>query len=184
MGKRVSYSDEGIAFEVRIAVKKQLFALLFLPVWLAGWTIGGITAFKQVVSDTPTEARTFLIVWLLGWFLGEVFAVYTWCWMAFGKEIIRVGSGLMTVRRAIGTLGRSKTFQTMYISDLRAVGYFGNLRSLSTNMAMLSISGGTVAFDYQGKTHRFGIQLEEQEAREVVERLRPYLPESAASEHP
>jgi hypothetical protein len=45
-------------------------------------------------------------------------------------------------------------------------------------MAQWGLSGGTVAFDYRGKTHRFGIQLQETDAATVVETLKQYLPAS------
>jgi len=182
VGSRVTYLDHGIAFEVRIATRKQWFLLLFLPVWLAGWTVGGIAAITQLLSKgTDPGGRVFLLVWLVGWAFGEVFCCYLWLWNAFGKEIVRVGSGLLTMKRDVFGLGRARSFQTMEISDLRAAGFFGNMRSVSSGMAQWEITGGTIAFDCNGKTNRFGIQLEEKEAREVVERLRPHLPEHASS---
>ena len=182
ISNRVTYWDEGVAFEVRITARKQWFLLLFLPVWLAGWTAGGIAAFRQLFSKgIGEEGGMFLLIWLVGWAFGEVFAGYAWVWNALGKEIVRAGSGLLTIKRDILGLGRVRSFQTMEISDLRAAGFFGNTQSSSPGMAPWGMSGGTIAFDCRGTTNRFGIQLEEREAREVVERLRPHLPEHASS---
>jgi len=182
MSNRVSCLDQGVDFEIRIAMRRHWFMLLFLPLWLAGWTVGGVAAFKAIFSEGFSADKWFLVVWLVGWIFGEFFAAYVWLWHAFGKEIVRVGSGILAIKRDILGLGPVRSFQTMEISDLRAAGYFGNTRSWSSGMAQWGISGGTVAFDYRAKTRRFGIQLEEREAREVVERLRPHLPERASPE--
>jgi hypothetical protein len=40
----------------------------------------------------------------------------------------------------------------------------------------MKLAGGTVGFDCQGKTQRFGIQLTEPEAQQVVAELKPYVP--------
>lgn len=181
MSNRLTYIDQGIAFEVRIATKKNWWPLFFLPVWLVGWTLGGVAAFRAVSGETPIGARMFLIAWLTMWTFGEVFVFYTWVWNAFGKEIVRVESDLLRIKRDVFGLGPIRNFQTMEISNLRAAGFFGSLDSWSAGMAFWGLSGGTVAFDYKNKTHRFGIQLEEKEAREIVKRLGAYLPETAFS---
>ncbi len=150
-----------------------------MPVWLIFWTMGGVAAFRAVLGEMPIGERMFLIVWLTMWAFGEVFVFYAWVWNAFGKEIVRIESGLLTTKRDVFGLGPIKSFQTMEISNLRAAGFFGNMTSWSAGMAFWGLSGGTVAFDYKDKTHRFGIQLEEKEARKIVERLGAYLPETA-----
>ena len=43
------------------------------------------------------------------------------------------------------------------------------------NLVVWNIVGGTIAFDYEGKTIRFGIALEEAEAKEAENILNNYL---------
>jgi hypothetical protein len=139
----------------------------------------GILVLTQLARGKPDGEGAFLIVWLVMWAVGELFVAYTWLWNAFGKESVRVFSGLLTIKHDMLGLGRTRTFQIHEISNLRAVGLFGSMLSGASSMAYWGISGGTVAFNYRGKTHRFGIQLEEDEALGVIERLRPYLPQAA-----
>jgi hypothetical protein len=40
---------------------------------------------------------------------------------------------------------------------------------------MYGISGGVIAFDYNGKTKRFGIGLKEEEATQLVEQMKNRL---------
>jgi hypothetical protein len=101
--------------------------------------------------------------------------VYVWLWAAFGKEVIFIGQGLLTVKREILGFGRKKEIQLSELSNLRAAGRFGSPESWNNNFAQFGISGGTIAIDSRGKTQRFGINLEEGEANAVVKEIEPYL---------
>lgn len=98
-----------------------------------------------------------------------------WLWHVFGREIIKftLQENIFTIKHDIFGLGRIKTFQNHEISNIRAAGYFGVINSF---LVLWGIIGGTIAFDYKGKTYRFGIQFEEKEAKELVEKIKSYLP--------
>ncbi|WP_372796321.1 hypothetical protein [Pontiella sp.] len=51
----------------------RFFIGAFLLVWLGGWTMGFLSAGKEVLSG---DAEAFLIFWLAGWCLGGAFAVF------------------------------------------------------------------------------------------------------------
>jgi hypothetical protein len=176
MTNRITYLEQGSTLEIRIPTRKLGGFLVFLPVWLAGWTAGGVAMLIALISGNPVGGIGFAVLWLVMWACGWLFTTYAWLWMAFGREIIRAGEGgVLTVKRDVFGLGSTKTFPIHAISDLRAAGLFGNPYSWSASMSHWGLSGGTVAFDHDGKTHRFGIHLEEDEARAVAERLRSYL---------
>jgi CRISPR/Cas system CMR-associated protein Cmr3 (group 5 of RAMP superfamily) len=69
--------------------------------------------------------------------------------------------------------GFSKKYEIKKISNVRASGYFGTPDMF--NLVVWNIVGGTIAFDYEGKTIRFGIALEEAEAKEAENILNNYL---------
>src|SRR5450755_4696616 len=86
----------------QIAVKpeRNLFLILFLIVWLGGWTIAGVSTFTTLLSK---GFQPFLAFWLCGWALGEALVVTTLCWMLTGTEILRVpGSDLEVSHRILG----------------------------------------------------------------------------------
>jgi hypothetical protein len=143
--------------------------MVFLPFWLFFWTIGGATAI--VVFIRGSGPRAFLGVWLVGWLLGEIFVALAWCWMAFGREVISVRQRTLGVARAIGNLTMEKRYDLDECTGLRASGWFGPPFSFSANLRQWGLSGGTIAFEQNGKTVRFGLGLEETEARSVVNEL-------------
>ena len=157
---------------IYVASYKKAFLLFFLPIWLIGWTIGGIAVFSSVISGKANEAIFFMLLWLCLWLLGELFALYAFLWNAFGFEIISVQSGILTIKKSIFGYGPIKQYHTSNISNLRASGFFGSMMSWTGNMAYWGLTGGTVAFDYKNKTYHFGISLQEKEAKQVVENMK------------
>ena len=167
LGKRIKI----LGSEIQISSPKNIFMLIFLPIWLIGWTIGGAFAIKALVTGEVKEAW-FLLIWLCGWIFGEVFVSYAFLWGAFGREIISVKNGIVRIKRSIFGYGPSTDFQANRVSNLRASGFFAPMMSWSFGMAYWGLSGGTIAFDYAGKTKRFGIHLSENDATQLASTLK------------
>ena len=145
--------------------------LIFLPIWLIGWTIGGGAAIMQLTSVQGYEAW-FLLVWLCGWLAGELFALYAFLWLAFGYEIIKLEHRNLSIKRSIFGYGPTENYETQKITNLRASGFFAPMMSWSHGMAQWGLSGCTVAFDYDTKTKRFGINLSETDANQLVSTIK------------
>jgi hypothetical protein len=144
-----------------------MFILIFMPIWLAGWTFGGSIATWQIFSGQSKESW-FLVLWLFGWLAGELFVLYAFLWAAFGYELITSEHGMIIIKRCIFGSGPSRKFEISKISNFRASGFFAKMMSWSYNMAYWGLSGGTVAFDYENKPIRFGINLNEDVARQLA----------------
>lgn len=162
-------------FELHINARRKWGSIIFLPFWLAGWTYGGIMAMKWILYPGPSTSRAFISIWLVGWALGEGWAIYQWFWTAFGKEIVQIREGNLTIKRNILGRGRMRIFPIGTVSNLRASGLFPSSSYWENYLAPLKLGGGMIGFDSQGQTHRFGIQLTESEAQNVVQELKPYV---------
>lgn len=162
--------------ELLILAKKDWGSLIFIPVWLAFWTFGGITAMKWIIHPGPSTPRAFITLWLAGWLLGEVWAIYWWLWSGFGKEIVTIKEGELRIKRDILGYGRTRSFPVGSIKNLRASGFFPSDSYWENYLAPMKLAGGTVGFDVQGHVKKFGIQLTEPEAQEVVRELKPHVP--------
>jgi len=107
-----------------------------------------------------------------GWIL------HIWLWQAFGKEVVTVGNGSLALGKNLfgfDRFARIRRFDIAQIQNLRASGPFGSFCGWSSMLKFYGLTGGVVAFESGGKTHRFGIQLQEDEARQVVQDFQPYL---------
>ena len=175
---RSSVTDTGRGLEIVVPARRRVFALLFLPFWLFFWTIGGLSAFAALLSpETPGGADLFMIVWLCGWALGEAAVVTTILWMLRGREVVTVDRDALVVRREVFGVGPTQEYEARHISNLRAsplpfgVGAYG-----SSPLALLRQGLGTIAFDYGAKTYRFGIAMEEAEARILIRQIEGKMP--------
>jgi hypothetical protein len=113
---------------------------------------------------------------LAGWLLGEVWAIYWWLWSGFGKEIVTIREGALSIRRDILGCGRTRSFPIGSVKNLRASGFFPPDSYWDNYPVQLKVAGGTVGINVQGQVKKFGIQLTEPEAQEVVRELKPCLP--------
>jgi hypothetical protein len=168
--KRVSIDRSGGSIECRIKVKRNWFPIFFFPVWLAGWTFGGIAAILSLFD----HLSLFISFWLLLWAYGEYSAVRIWTWYVWGVEIVTIDSGYLTISRNARGYSRSKSFAILSVQNLRSLGkpviFPDEVRDYRSVDDI-----GRIAFESGGKTHKFGIQLDEKESTEILEALREYL---------
>lgn len=174
---RSSVEDTGRGLEIVIPARRRWFTLLFLAFWLLFWTFGGITAVMQLFApDTPIGVDLFMLVWLCGWAAGEAVVATIILWMLRGQEVVTVTPHALLVRREVFGLGPTHEFDVAHISDIRASPVpFGALSSTGP-LALLRQGIGTIAFDYGAKTYRFGISMEEAEARLLIKRIEEKVP--------
>jgi hypothetical protein len=131
---------------------------------------------RWLIHPGPSTPRAFLSLWLTFWLLAEAWGIYWWLWSAFGKEIVTIKEGSLGIKRDILGYGRTRTFPVGSVTNLRASGFFPSNSYWDNYLVQLKLAGGTVGFDTQGQVKKFGIQLSEPEAQEVVRELKPCLP--------
>jgi len=156
-GARARIEDRPDGLVVSMPPKRFVFALLFLPVWIVGWSAGWITG---------TEDPVFMVIGPVGSFV----VLGLWIWMLVGREEIEVSGGRLTLRRRLGPLRHRRTFDVAKVSDLRALESAGSRWYDNTGLTHVSM-----AFDYGARTHKFAGALDEAEAKYVAARLREAL---------
>lgn len=166
-------------YQISIASKKLWSALLFGPVMVVLWALGAVlvVGLQSKPGVRPPDLFSDLIMafWWIFWAAWGLGVAYVWLWVAFGKELVTVRYGNLVLKKDILGFGRSKAFPVSSVSNLRASGPFGS-RVVRCQIDVYAFRGGVITFESGGKTHRFGIQLEEGEAREVVAQLAERLP--------
>ncbi len=158
--------------EIVIPAPRNLFALVFLGTWLMAWIVGEVSALAGLGSGGRLAPDAFLALWLAFWTVGGCFAGYSWLWMLAGKERILMGASSLRVKRDSLGLGRTRAYALHRIRNLSVA--TGPILPSDPRAVFKAwgIIGGRIAFDYEGKTIRFGSSLEEAEARMIVDRMR------------
>jgi hypothetical protein len=179
MQERISSSTTSDGYRMTIAVKKHWPFVIFWGLWVVIWFLGIVTfgvAMSESSQDRPPIPLAMLMLFGMAVVGGGVLCL--WLWQTFGKEVVTVANGSVSLgKNVLGFSGfaRTRRFDIAQVQNLRASGLFGSFQNWSGMLKFYGINGGVVAFESGGKTYRFGIQLEEDEARQVVQDLLPHL---------
>jgi len=169
----VNITREPNAITIRFKTPKNWFLLLIGPIWLAGWSLGGVAAISALIVGT--QDRLFLALWLCGWIVGEIWVSYIMLWTAFGEEIISIRNGTFKHVRHVFGFGRRRYFRLNSKSTIRPKGPFPALNSFKSSFRGSMPDGSVMVRIRPGTTYRLGINLNRNEARKLVDRLKPYF---------
>jgi hypothetical protein len=161
-----------------IPAARNWFILLFLLAWLGGWLMGEVSVSKQLLNSADKTPAAFLSFWLVGWTIGGVLAAGAVLWQLAGREVLTLDSSSLLHRVEAFGIGRSRSFRTSEIKNLRSTDYpsspFMNQRTLFP--PIVGTGYGPVAFDYGARTYRIAPSLDEAEARMLVTEIASRLP--------
>ncbi|WP_460711549.1 hypothetical protein [Lysobacter terrae] len=167
---RASVTNEPDGLQIVIPSRKNVFAIIFLLIWLCFWFFGESSAIRDL-SNPKSESSGFTAIWLAAWTAGGCFALLSWLWTVAGREVLKFGSGRFTHRRAIGPVGWTKTYEIAHVKEMRAVPApaFG---SRGNGFNSMGLTGGQIAFDYGSRTINIGNGIDEAEAKALIEQVR------------
>jgi len=176
--ERMRSRVEETASGVRIVIPSlgSWSLVIFLSVWLCGWTIGEIFAAKALWFGVPSAKGPpgfFLVVWLALWTVGGAGALYTWLWTIAGREIVALDGATLSIAREPIPFPSRREFDWSAVRNLRVSPLFraSNRRS--------PLGAGTIAFDYGPRTFRFGSNLDEAEAAMLIDAIGRRFPVSS-----
>jgi hypothetical protein len=163
---------------IRIHARRNIFVLLFLPLWLIGWTAGGIAA----ITEFLRTGQPFLALWLCGWAAGWIFVCAAIGWMLFGSEQIGTPGGDLEIGHRLFGWTRSRLYNGRDVTHLSAAEspVFGRYRIVVPFLARART--GAIKFSYGGRTVYAAQGLDEAEGRLIVERLLRHLPKGAGAQ--
>lgn len=178
---RAIISQDFNSLNIEIPSKKNWFIIIFMMVWMVGWVMGETFAVVEIFhSDTPLFANAFLLFWLVGWTVGGAFVLYTISWQLIGRETINIQRGILNVGKSVIGIGRKKRYDIQSIKNLdinpiHDLGIWGD----NFKRNMFAMKGGKIKFDYGMKIIKFANDIDEAEARMIIEKLKinPYLRE-------
>lgn len=162
---------------IRIPTTKNILKILLLGAWLGAWFIGETTVVAQLLSGKSHGGDSFLFFWLCGWTVGGCWAIFILLWSLAGRERITVAQGMLKIEKNILGFGQSREYSLSSTRDFRVVAD-GNSNSFFANRNAMSFWGyvnGPIVFDYGMKTIKFGLGIDEAEAKYILEVLNGYI---------
>lgn len=166
---RVMITETSDCLRLVIPYSRSWFVIGFLGFWLCAWAVAEVLIpLRFLEGEIPSGGWSLMVVWFVVWTVAGVLALYAWLWQVMGKEIVTVQDGSLTLRRDVGGFGFDKVYDLNKACALRAEPAIFDPMDLSMALQLWGIGGGAIAFDYEGKIRRFGIGLDETEARQAV----------------
>ena len=135
-----------------IPARRQPLRMALLIVWLAAFAWVASGAVVALTAPEPYQPMGLLVAWLVAWAAGAVVAAGSLAWILWGREVVDMTAGKLTIRRQIGPLGRTRSFDLAKVSNIRPC-------------------AGGVEFDYGSRRQRFASDLGRDAREELAARM-------------
>jgi len=176
---RAKVNFDGISLSIKIPSKKNWFMILFIAVWMGGWIMGETSAINELSSSDNLGINSFMLFWLVGWTIGGLFAIIILLWSLFGQETISIEKGVFSLTKGFLDLGLiKKSYDLNIINKLELNpepsgmnSFFGSKKNIGD---FWGLTGGRLRFDYGMKTIKFGLGIDEAEARYLINEMKKH----------
>jgi len=170
----VEQTDDGEL--IRIKPRRRIAPLIFLPIWIVLWSLGGLFS----LAAMPGDVSPYTAVWLIFWAFGLVLAIGSLVWLLAGSETIRVTGGDLEVAHGGLGLSRRWLYQGAQIRNLKVSERPAWASRMGGQVPFTRMNrSGSVKFDYGARTIYLAPGLEDAEGAMIVDRLARQLPASA-----
>jgi hypothetical protein len=167
---------DGFEFKIVIPTKKSWFLIIFCFIWLSGWSIGGIGAINSLSTEINYSINASQFFQLVIWTLSGLFTITILLWTFFGKEKIIIDKSLIIIENGLLNLKiKKKQYNFNMVKNLE----FNTTRSTSVYFRQgksigdfMGFTGGKLKFDYGMKTIMFGSNIDEAEARYLLDEIK------------
>ena len=151
-----------------IATPYLWLLVLFLLLWLGGWSVGEYFAVTEIMRKGNILTDVFLLIWVTFWTIAGAACWWIVLWNLFGSERLFVTSGALVMSKGIGPLRRRTVCPVDSVANLRV-----SLTPPDANS--LQVAG--IELDADGRSRRFGIDFDATERSAVLQALQRVLPD-------
>jgi hypothetical protein len=175
IGKRISMLEKNNVFSVVIYGQYEKWKTILLFFWLLAWTVCGCIFITYLFTLQDKQAKIYFIVFLSFWAYFEYRIAKALMWRRSGKEKLWIKEGVLHYQRDINGRGKIATYEMETIQDLKLI----EIKALSwienMNDSFWVIAGERLCFSHFGKPVKFGIQLSENEAKQLLKIVKTKL---------
>ena len=181
IGDRISTEDHEKSVTIVIFPLKTKWKEALLFAWILGFTFVGVTMLYLLINGVELlnapegttqeeldSQRIYLIIFLGFWSYFEYKTVRSWMWYRFGKELLKIDTEGLTVKKSLFSYGKANKYLFENIKK------FGERKSDNTSFGQFfensywSLGMDTIGFEYFGKSRTFGRRLDEKSARLLI----------------
>jgi hypothetical protein len=172
IGKRISILEKNNVFSVVIYGQYEKWKTIALFIWLLAWTVCGFIFITYFFAIQDKQAKIYFVVFLSFWAYFEYRMAKALMWRRSGKEKLWIKEGILHYQRDINGRGKIAKYQTDAIQDLTLVESKPMSWVENMNNSFWVIAGEKLFFTHLGKQVKFGIQLQENEGKQLLKILK------------
>ena len=116
------------------------------------------------------------VAWIIPWTFGGAVGILGFLYKIKGKECLRIDPKAINYIRDYVVFKQAKVFDIASVSNVRV--YSNEEASSRIKRSAIKeifefwgLTGGSIAFDYGSSTQRFGVDIDEAEAKHLIETL-------------
>ena len=169
-----------------ILIKDQVFSLVILPtdnkkkvnlmfLWLLAWSVSGVIVIANYFTLQQESAKLFIIIWLAFWAYFEFKIIRVYMWKRFGKEKLWIKNGTLFYQQDINGRGKVKEYDVNLVSNFELVELTRGSIADTFSQTFWVKGGERIEFSCQSKNIRFGMQLEDDEAKKIITALNKFV---------
>jgi len=142
-----------------------------LLLWLLLWSLSGLIIFINYFLITDPNTKTAIIVWMGFWAYFEYKIFYVYLWRKSGKEKIKIRDKKLLYKLDVSGKGKIKEYELDVIKNLRLVAADENTFAEILNSSYWMIADEKLTFDYKGKEIKLAYQLNNNDAKALLNLL-------------
>jgi hypothetical protein len=175
IGDRISIlkKDNLLSIVILPTNDKKKLGLLFL--WLMAWSVCGIIVFVNYFRLTDENAKLFIIVYLSFWAYFEYNITRAFIWKKFGKEKLWIQDGVMYYQKEVNKKGKISQFNLELVDKVKMLELSNTSLADTVNQSFWVRGGERLEFQSQAKVQRFGLQINDEEARIILNEINSYI---------
>jgi hypothetical protein len=172
IGKRISILEKNNVFSVVIYGQYEKWKTFALFLWLMAWTVCGFIFMTYLFTIQDKQARIYFIIFLSFWAYFEYKIAKALMWRRNGKEKLWIKEGIVHYQREVNGRGKVHTYQSDCVQNIQIEESKPWSWLESMNNSFWVIAGERLQFSHLGKMVRFGIQLENKDAKQLMNLLK------------
>jgi hypothetical protein len=180
IGERISFVDEALRTTIVIRPENIGWIKALMGAWFGMWLSIGAIMFWSLSLNLSQQELIIVVVFLSFWLYYAVRVGRQFFWLLWGQEKLKINETSLVVKNSIKNYGKANSFFLENITKIRIEEPKENSLQAVWEASPWIRGGERIAFEYLGKTIRFGRKLNDKEikllfqlvTKRIEERLR------------
>lgn len=174
IGNRISILEKEGKLSIVIFSYRRKMKNIFLIAWIIAFTLCGLLVLPEFKYAQENDRKIFWAVFIAFWVYFEILVLKALLWRLRGKEKIIITKDVVKIMKFVTGLERFKEYRLDQISNWKKILNDNGLISSYEN-AYWFVGGECIGFDYYGRDIRFGNQLDDEEAKALIGKIKYFV---------